>query len=219
VERYLTLRRTIARLTSEARGGKSCVLKITGADVLESVWEYTEGVIRELRGKNPEYDKFTKDEVRMSDHTEKEASSSEKRAFYSSVLQYVRARRGEASAAERSERGRAKRARPSEASAAERGERSEASRKTVLSGRRPSAAEAGCWRGLSGGDPPNPPCCRRSRTCARSHMRSVAHALGCTCARSHMRSVAHALGCTAPPQLTIPSFVFAARCSQVRGQL
>jgi hypothetical protein len=78
--------------------------------------------------------------------------------------------------------------------------------------------------GLSGGDPPNPPCgrrgctCsrphvpphpprgRRGRTCARSHMRSVAHALGRTCARSHMRSVAHALGRTGSASACSSSF-------------
>jgi hypothetical protein len=63
--------------------------------------------------------------------------------------------------------------------------------------------------GLSGGDPPNPPYCRRGRTCARSvahahalarlHMRS----LGCTRARTCARSFAHALGCTRP-RLTVP---------------
>jgi hypothetical protein len=73
-------------------------------------------------------------------------------------------------------------------------ERSERKESVSFCGAR-SAAEAGCFaRGLSGGDSPNPPYGLRGCTVlARSHMRSVAHALGRTCARSHMRSRAHAL--------------------------
>jgi hypothetical protein len=52
-------------------------------------------------------------------------------------------------------------------------------------------------KGLSGGDPPNPPCCRRGRARAQPLMRSPAHALARTCARPHiMRSFAHALART-----------------------
>jgi hypothetical protein len=39
---------------------------------------------------------------------------------------------------------------------------------------------SGQVRGLSGGDPPNPPCSRRGRSCARPLMRSAAHVHGRT---------------------------------------
>jgi hypothetical protein len=64
----------------------------------------------------------------------------------------------------------------------------------------PSAAEAGCFaRGLSGGDPPNPPRCRRGRACARPHMCPCARPHMCTCARPHM------LHMPPPPLLHMPS--------------
>jgi hypothetical protein len=109
-------------------------------------------------------------------------------------------------------------------SAGEAGRRGGCRGETPRQDARASAAEAGslserkesaCFcggsgqlrSGLSGGDPPNPPYCRRGRTCApsvahalaRLHMRS----LGCTRARTCARSFAHALGCTRP-RLTVP---------------
>jgi hypothetical protein len=53
---------------------------------------------------------------------------------------------------------------------------------------KPRRGRSGSQEGLSGGDPPNPPCGRRGCPCARPHMRSAAHA--------HTRSVALALGHT-----------------------
>jgi hypothetical protein len=60
--------------------------------------------------------------------------------------------------------------------------------------------------GLSGGDPSNPPCGRRGRTCAQPHMCSAAHVLSRACAQPHMcRTFGHALGrtCMLKPSLTL----------------
>ena len=86
VERYLELRGMVREATDLADSGTDVILKLSGTSVFQAIWDHSSKVIDELRRSNPSYSKMTQEESTMSDNTEKEADSSERRAFYGEIV-------------------------------------------------------------------------------------------------------------------------------------